>query len=90
MRSRLQRGDSLLIGADLVKPAAKLRLAYDDPIGVTAAFNLNVLARINRELGGEFGSSSSATWCAGTRRSGASRCTSNRCDGSRYASKRAT
>jgi L-histidine Nalpha-methyltransferase len=54
VRSQLQRGDSLLIGADLVKPAAKLRLAYDDPIGVTAAFNLNVLARINRELGGEF------------------------------------
>jgi len=54
VRSLLHRGDSLLIGADLVKPVGTLRLAYDDPIGVTAAFNLNVLARINRELGGEF------------------------------------
>ena len=54
LRRKMRRGDSLLVGADLVKPAAKLLSAYDDPIGVTAAFNLNLLARINRELEGEF------------------------------------
>jgi L-histidine Nalpha-methyltransferase len=54
MRSALDRGDQLLIGADLVKPEADLLLAYDDPLGVTAAFNRNLLVRINRELGGDF------------------------------------
>jgi dimethylhistidine N-methyltransferase len=54
MRSALARGDQLLIGADLVKPEADLLLAYDDPLGVTAAFNRNLLVRINRELGGDF------------------------------------
>jgi len=54
MRASLQPGDALLIGADLVKPASTLRLAYDDPLGVTAAFNRNLLVRINRELGGNF------------------------------------
>jgi L-histidine N-alpha-methyltransferase len=54
VRSSLVRGDSLLLGADLVKPESDLLLAYDDPLGVTAAFNLNLLARINRELGGDF------------------------------------
>jgi uncharacterized SAM-dependent methyltransferase len=43
-----------LLGADLVKPAAQLLDAYDDPAGVTAAFNLNLLGRINRELGANF------------------------------------
>ncbi len=47
-------GDAFLIGADLVKPERDLLLAYDDPLGVSAAFNLNVLLRINRELGGTF------------------------------------
>jgi L-histidine Nalpha-methyltransferase len=47
-------GDALLIGVDLVKPERDLLLAYDDPLGVSAAFNLNVLLRINRELGGTF------------------------------------
>jgi uncharacterized SAM-dependent methyltransferase len=47
-------GDMLLIGADLVKPERELLLAYDDPLGVTAAFNRNLLVRINRELGGRF------------------------------------
>jgi L-histidine Nalpha-methyltransferase len=46
--------DAFLIGADLVKPEHDLLLAYDDPLGVSAAFNLNVLLRINRELGGTF------------------------------------
>jgi L-histidine Nalpha-methyltransferase len=54
IRQSLQPGDALLIGADLVKPAKQLLLAYDDPTGVTAAFNKNLLARINRELEGDF------------------------------------
>lgn len=52
--ARLRPGDMLLLGADLVKSALVLLPAYDDPTGVTAAFNRNLLARINRELGGEF------------------------------------
>jgi dimethylhistidine N-methyltransferase len=51
-RGALGRGDTLLVGADLIKPEAELLLAYDDPLGVTAAFNRNLLVRINRELGG--------------------------------------
>src|SRR5204863_4267507 len=54
IRAALGPGDSLLIGADLVKPEPDLLLAYDDPLGVTAAFNLNVLCHINRRLGGNF------------------------------------
>ncbi len=50
----LRPGDGLLLGADLKKDAATLELAYDDPAGVTAAFNLNLLARINRELDADF------------------------------------
>jgi dimethylhistidine N-methyltransferase len=49
----LRPGDSLLLGADLVKPERELLLAYDDPLGVTAAFNLNLLVRLNRELGAD-------------------------------------
>jgi len=47
-------GDALLIGADLVKERERMLDAYDDPTGVTSAFNLNLLGRINRELGGNF------------------------------------
>ncbi len=54
VRSALDRGDALLLGVDLVKPMPDLLLAYDDPLGVTAAFNLNLLTRINRELQGDF------------------------------------
>jgi L-histidine Nalpha-methyltransferase len=54
IRQTLAPGDLLLLGADLVKPAADLILAYDDPLGVTAAFNRNLLVRINRELGADF------------------------------------
>jgi uncharacterized SAM-dependent methyltransferase len=43
-----------LLGLDLKKDPATLELAYNDPEGVTAAFNLNLLERINRELGGQF------------------------------------
>jgi L-histidine N-alpha-methyltransferase len=50
----LEAGDGLLVGYDLKKEASVLELAYDDPTGVTAAFNKNLLARINRELGGDF------------------------------------
>jgi L-histidine Nalpha-methyltransferase len=54
IRHVLQPGDLLLLGADLVKSEPALQLAYDDPLGVTAAFNKNLLVRINRELGGDF------------------------------------
>jgi uncharacterized SAM-dependent methyltransferase len=50
----LSPGDALLLGADLVKPERDFLVAYNDPLGVSASFNLNVLLRINRELGGHF------------------------------------
>ena len=54
LRSALNHGDALFLGADLRKSPSILEPAYDDPLGVTAAFNRNLLARINRELGGTF------------------------------------
>ena len=54
IRAALDPGDALLLGADLVKPERELLLAYDDPLQVTAAFNRNLLVRINRELGANF------------------------------------
>lgn len=54
LRSRLRRGDALLLGTDLDKPLARVLPAYDDALGITAAFNLNQLARLNRELGADF------------------------------------
>jgi L-histidine Nalpha-methyltransferase len=54
LRRSLLPGDRLLIGADLVKDRDRMLVAYDDPTGVTGAFNLNLLGRINRELGGDF------------------------------------
>jgi L-histidine Nalpha-methyltransferase len=54
VRRTLKPGDALLLGTDLVKPAPVLIRAYDDPIGVTAAFNRNLLARMNRDLGAGF------------------------------------
>ena len=54
VRSVLREGDALLLGADLQTSEERLLPAYDDPTGVTAAFDLNVLARINRELGADF------------------------------------
>jgi L-histidine Nalpha-methyltransferase len=54
VRQTLIPGDALLLGTDLEKPISQIIRAYDDPIGVTAAFNLNLLARINRELDGDF------------------------------------
>src|SRR5580700_11331759 len=54
VRRILEPGDSLLLGTDLEKASAQLLQAYDDELGVTAAFNLNLLARINRELDADF------------------------------------
>jgi L-histidine Nalpha-methyltransferase len=54
VRAILSEGDALLLATDLQKPEEVLKLAYDDPTGVTAAFNKNLLARINRELDGDF------------------------------------
>jgi len=54
VRSTLREGDALLLATDLEKPIPALTLAYDDAAGVTAAFNKNLLARINRELDGDF------------------------------------
>jgi dimethylhistidine N-methyltransferase len=50
----LGEGSHLIVGLDLVKDAAVLNAAYDDAAGVTAQFNLNLLARINQELGADF------------------------------------
>lgn len=54
LRAILKPGDALLLATDLAKPVSQLLRAYDDPLGVTAAFNLNLLARINRELDANF------------------------------------
>src|SRR5215472_6350928 len=54
LRSRLRPGDALLLGTDLVKDPDVLVAAYDDAAGVTAAFNKNVLAVLNAELGADF------------------------------------
>ena len=51
IRAALSAGDGLLLGTDLVKPEPCLLRAYDDPLGVTSAFNRNLLVRINTELG---------------------------------------
>jgi dimethylhistidine N-methyltransferase len=57
-RRLLGPGAGFLVGIDLIKDPAILQAAYDDAAGVTAAFNLNLLARMNRELGGDFDLSS--------------------------------
>jgi L-histidine Nalpha-methyltransferase len=54
LSSVLRPGDTLLLGTDLVKDAGRLQRAYDDSAGVTAEFNRNVLAVVNRELGADF------------------------------------
>src|SRR5271163_3454463 len=54
VRAVLQKDDALLLATDLEKPIPQLLSAYDDAAGVTAAFNKNLLARINREIGGDF------------------------------------
>ena len=54
IRASMREGDFLLLGFDLQKDVKLLEDAYNDRLGFTAAFNLNLLSRINRELGGEF------------------------------------
>jgi uncharacterized SAM-dependent methyltransferase len=54
IRQGLRPGDLFLLGADLAKDIETMITAYDDPTGVTAAFNLNMLGRMNRELGADF------------------------------------
>jgi dimethylhistidine N-methyltransferase len=54
VRAGLKPGDAMLLGVDMVKDEATLLAAYDDVAGVTAEFNLNLLTRLNRELGAEF------------------------------------
>jgi dimethylhistidine N-methyltransferase len=54
IRANLRSGDAFLVGADLVKPEPVLLAAYDDPLGVTAAFNKNLLVRLNSELDANF------------------------------------
>jgi dimethylhistidine N-methyltransferase len=54
LRGQLQSGDALLLGVDMVKDEPTLVAAYDDGDGVTADFNLNMLHRLNRELGADF------------------------------------
>ena len=54
VRAALKPGDCLIIGADLVKSPDVLHAAYDDPLGVTAAFNKNLLLHLNRDLGATF------------------------------------
>ena len=71
LSATLGPGDLLLLGADLTKPEHDLLLAYDDPLGVTAAFNRNLLVRINRELSADFdlaGFSHRAVWNASEQR----------------------
>ena len=72
---RSRPGDGFLIGADLVKPERELLLAYDDPLRVTAAFNRNLLVRINRELDADFDLDGFAHRAVWNRTSRASRCT---------------
>jgi L-histidine N-alpha-methyltransferase len=54
VRRNLNSGDIFLLSTDLVKSLDQMLPAYDDPLGLTGAFNLNLLARINRELGADF------------------------------------
>ncbi|WP_425459623.1 L-histidine N(alpha)-methyltransferase [Hankyongella ginsenosidimutans] len=81
-------GDDALfvLGVDLKKPLERLIPAYDDPAGVTAAFNLNLLARLNRELGRTSCSIASSTACATTRGAGGSRCIWRACATRRWRS----
>jgi L-histidine N-alpha-methyltransferase len=71
VRRQLKHGDGFVLAADLEKPVPDLLAAYNDSIGVTAAFNLNVLSRLNRELGADFDLtrfSHDARWSAAQRR----------------------
>lgn len=54
INQHMKSGDKLMVGYDLMKDPNLIRNAYQDPAGITKRFNMNLLARINRELGGEF------------------------------------
>ncbi|HYY66263.1 MAG TPA: L-histidine N(alpha)-methyltransferase [Nitrososphaeraceae archaeon] len=58
LNNKMKKNDNLLVGFDLQKETKILNAAYNDKAGITARFNLNLLARINRDLGGEFNLSS--------------------------------
>ena len=75
LRSEMCPGDGLLLGTDLVKAVDRLLAAYDDPVRVTAPFNLNLLARINRELDAISISANSTTKRATSPKRSASKCT---------------
>ena len=81
IRTILQSGDALLLGTDLEKPVPQLTGAYDDSLGVTAAFNLNLLARINRELDAGFDLSQFEHVAKFNSETQASRCTFGPCGG---------
>jgi len=81
VREILQPGDALLLGTDLEKDVTTQLLAYDDPAGVTAAFNLNVLARINRDWERILICPPSGMRRAGIMSSGGSKCICARCSG---------
>ena len=71
IRALLEPGDFFLLGADLMQDPETLLAAYDDPLGITGAFNLNLLRRMNDELGADFDLQSfahTARWNAGCRR----------------------
>jgi L-histidine Nalpha-methyltransferase len=71
LRQRLRTGDGLLLGADLVKPERQLLDAYDDPLGLTAAFNRNLLVRLQSQLGARLdlhGFRHKAAWNAAAQR----------------------
>ena len=63
LREKLDTSDFLLVGFDLQKKKSVLDAAYNDKAGITAKFNLNLLARVNRELGGNFDLGKFATSC---------------------------
>jgi len=63
LRHSLQKGDCAVIGFDLKKDPNMIRAAYDDQQGITRAFNLNLLARINRQLGGDFDLNAFTHYC---------------------------
>jgi hypothetical protein len=75
LKSELRAGDALLLGTDMVKDEATLGRACDDKDGVTAAFNLNILHRLKRELGANFDTAASGIERAGIVASRALRCT---------------
>ena len=62
LNEELNSGDKLLIGFDLKKDPETILNAYNDPAGITAAFNLNLLERMNRELGADFNTEDFRHW----------------------------